>query len=150
MINKIKEVQMKNILPRVIVTLLLLLIVFFWLPNTFAQGKEGAKSGSCAFCSPFFETPERAVPSFDHTLHEDSLGEDSCAKCHHVLDPKENKLIYSEGDETTCDECHTNKKQGNTIAIKEANHKTCTGCHREMKKDKKTAGPTTCGECHKK
>jgi predicted CXXCH cytochrome family protein len=150
MIKKTKEVTMKNILPRVVIVLLLLFTLFFWLPNTFAEDNNDVKPGSCVFCLPLFETPERPVPSFDHTLHEDTIGEESCAKCHHVFDTKEDKLIYSEGDEAVCSECHTEKEQDNTIALREASHKSCTGCHRAMKKDKKTAGPTTCGECHKK
>lgn len=133
---------MKHRLPRIIIFLLTLLIILSLLPNIFAQDNNEVKPDSTLFYSSILETPKRAVPAFDHTLHEDSLGENSCAKCHHVLDTKENKLIYSEGEEAACAECHT--------ALKEASHETCTGCHRRMKKDKKIAGPTTCGECHKK
>ncbi|MCK5541589.1 MAG: cytochrome c3 family protein [Desulfobacterales bacterium] len=146
---------MKYKLSWVIIILLSLLIIFFWLPSTFGQDNNVAKSdltkpGFALCCFPILVTPKRVVPSFDHTLHEESIGVDSCAKCHHVLNTKKNKLLYSEGEEEACTECHTEKKQGNTMALKDASHETCTGCHRQMKKVKKIAGPTTCGECHKK
>ncbi|MBU1698380.1 MAG: cytochrome c family protein [Proteobacteria bacterium] len=97
-----------------------------------------------------FSNQERPAPAFDHTLHEDSLGDTGCAKCHHVLDIEQNKLIYAEGEEAACSECHTSEQSDNILAMREASHASCTGCHREMKKGKKTAGPTTCGECHRK
>ena len=73
-------------------------------------------------------------------------------KCHHVLDTEQNKLVYSEGEETACYECHSleQSESDDLLPIREANHASCTVCHREMKKEKKIAGPTTCGECHKK
>ncbi len=97
-----------------------------------------------------FSNEKRPAPEFDHELHEDSLGETNCAKCHHVLDEDSKKLIYSEGEEAACAECHTNTSSDDTTALREANHASCTNCHRVMKKQKKTAGPITCGECHKK
>ena len=146
---------MKHRLSRISILLFSLLIIFFWLPSAFCQDNDAiksdvTKSGFSLFSFSILETPKRVTPVFDHTLHEESLDENSCAKCHHIFDAKENKLLYSEGEEAACSECHTEKKQGNTLAIKEASHENCTGCHRDMKKVKKIAGPTTCGECHKK
>jgi len=97
-----------------------------------------------------FSNQARPLPEFDHTLHEEGLGETGCAKCHHVLDDEQNRLIYSEGEETACSECHNSESSDNLLAMREASHASCTGCHREMKKEKEKAGPTTCGECHKK
>jgi|APSaa5957512622_1039677.scaffolds.fasta_scaffold138116_2 hypothetical protein len=97
-----------------------------------------------------FSNQKRPVPEFDHDLHKDGLGETGCAKCHHVLDTEQNKLVYSEGEETACTECHSSEESDDLLAIREASHANCTACHRAMKKEKKTAGPTTCGECHKK
>ena len=92
----------------------------------------------------------RPAPEFDHTLHEEALEEAGCGACHHVFDDEKNRLVYAEGEELACIECHLETAQGTILAIREANHASCTACHRDLKKQKETAGPTTCGECHKK
>ncbi|MCP3875568.1 MAG: cytochrome c3 family protein [Desulfobacteraceae bacterium] len=97
-----------------------------------------------------FSNQKRPAADFDHSLHEDSLGETGCAKCHHILDADKNTLVYSEGEEAACYDCHSSKPDGNVLALREANHASCTQCHRTLKKERKPAGPTTCGECHKK
>jgi hypothetical protein len=92
----------------------------------------------------------RPLPEFDHSLHEDALADDGCGVCHHVLDEQTKQLIYSEGEGGPCTECHLESEQADIPAIREANHGSCNACHRQLKKIKKPAGPTTCGECHKK
>ena len=96
-----------------------------------------------------FSNQKRPIPEFDHTLHEDSLEDGGCAQCHHVLDTDQNRLVYAEGEEAACSECHSSEPEEERLALREANHASCTGCHRTLKKMKKPAGPTTCGECHK-
>ncbi|MCF6248259.1 MAG: cytochrome c family protein [Desulfobacula sp.] len=93
---------------------------------------------------------KRPMPEFDHTLHEDALEEPGCGACHHILDETSNKLIYSQGDESNCSECHAQTAVDDIPGLREANHASCTACHRDLKKVKEPAGPTTCGECHKK
>ena len=45
-----------------------------------------------------------------------------------------------------CKSCHASDKGGKIEGFgKDFAHKTCKGCHAE-----KNAGPTKCGECHKK
>ncbi|MBE0599437.1 MAG: cytochrome C [Desulfuromonadales bacterium] len=44
-----------------------------------------------------------------------------------------------------CAACHGAGTPGKLELDKDTAHKTCTGCHKE-----KAAGPTKCGECHKK
>ena len=45
-----------------------------------------------------------------------------------------------------CKICHESEKGGKIAGLgKDWAHKTCKGCHEEKK-----AGPTKCGECHKK
>jgi hypothetical protein len=58
---------------------------------------------------------------FNHKKHQDSLGKDSCKACHEKAPGK----IEGWG--------------------KDLAHKQCKGCH-----ETKHAGPTKCGECHKK
>lgn len=50
-----------------------------------------------------------------------------------------------QGKVTDCKKCHE-KGPGKIEGFgKDIAHKTCKGCHEEMK-----AGPTKCGDCHKK
>ena len=100
--------------------------------------------------STIFSNQKRPIPPFDHDLHEEAFGDSGCAKCHHIQDEASGKLVYSEGDESACAECHAAEPAEDILAIREASHASCTGCHRTLIKEKKAAGPTTCGECHKK
>ncbi len=98
-----------------------------------------------------FSNSKRPVAVFNHALHEDCSGEETgCDRCHHIFDNKKNTLVYAEGEEAACSECHFSKRSKNIPALKEANHASCTACHRNLKKTGKPAGPSTCGECHKK
>ena len=92
----------------------------------------------------------RPAPEFDHKLHEDALKDPGCGVCHHVFDDETEQLVYSEDEEGPCIDCHMEEKEDGIPAIREANHGSCNACHRDLKKLKKPAGPTTCGECHKK
>lgn len=87
---------------------------------------------------------------FSHDLHMDVFEDEGCGICHHVLDKKTGKLIYQEGEELNCVDCHGRKKAGNTPALREAYHGSCNACHRSMRKMNMKSGPTTCGECHPK
>ncbi len=97
-----------------------------------------------------FSNEPRPTARFDHDKHEQAFEEDGCGKCHHSLDTTTNTLVYEEGEEMACSECHTSEKNDEILSFQEANHASCTGCHRTLKKEKKSAGPTTCGECHQK
>jgi hypothetical protein len=99
-----------------------------------------------------FSNEKRPSPQFDHELHDDAFGETGCVQCHHVLDEDSNNIIYSEGEEAACIECHADTTADDIVTtnIREASHASCTDCHRVMKNQKKAAGPITCGECHKK
>lgn len=120
------------------------LTITVWQTRPFAQNDDAKKPSLY-----IFSNKERPVPSFDHTLHEEAFEDGGCAACHHVLDTDSNKLIYSEGEEAACSECHFDKKEKDVPAIREAFHESCTGCHRDRIRTKKNGGPTTCGQCHK-
>ena len=88
---------------------------------------------------------------FSHAIHSDNLADAGCGICHHNPDSKTGKLVYIEGEELSCRECHDAQKEDDGTALREAFHGSCTVCHRDMIKiDKQKAGPTTCGGCHKK
>ena len=83
-------------------------------------------------------------------LYDPQFEKESCGVCHHVYDEEQKKLIAADGMEAMCADCHELKKKGNTLGLRKAYHGSCNKCHRKLKKEGKPAGPTTCGECHKK
>jgi predicted CXXCH cytochrome family protein len=54
----------------------------------------------------------------------------------------DHKKHSSSGD---CKSCHGEATPGKIALGKDAAHKLCKGCH-----ESKKAGPTKCGDCHKK
>ncbi len=93
----------------------------------------------------------RPQVGFSHANHSDNLARAGCGICHHNPDDKTGNLVYLEGEELSCRECHEAQKENHKPALREAFHGSCTVCHRDMiKTDKGKSGPTTCGGCHKK
>jgi len=98
-----------------------------------------------------FGSLRRPEVSFSHEDHTVSLENSGCGVCHHTPDDKTGQLVYIEGDERPCKECHDFQKEDNAPALREAFHRNCTNCHRnQIKSDNLKSGPTTCGGCHKK
>jgi hypothetical protein len=88
---------------------------------------------------------------FSHEIHSESLSDTGCGVCHHVRDDKTGQLVYAEGDELSCKECHVSQKENGKPALREAYHGSCTVCHRSrIKSNESKSGPTTCGGCHQK
>ena len=101
--------------------------------------------------SDVFGELRRPSVHFSHEIHAESLAESGCGICHHVRDDETGKLVYAEGEEAGCKECHDSLEIDGTPALREAYHGSCTVCHRDRIKSKEAkTGPTTCGGCHKK
>ena len=101
--------------------------------------------------SDIFGKLRRPQVSFSHEIHTEALAGDGCGICHHVQDDQSGKLVYVEGEELSCSECHVRQKNKDTPALREAYHGNCTGCHRRLiKSSYPNSGPTTCGGCHVK
>ena len=96
------------------------------------------------------EVLETTGVTFQHKKHEEKLKDQGCGICHHIGDDKQQKSIPTEDETVSCMDCHQVKKTGHIRALRQAYHGSCNKCHRKMKKEGKTTGPTTCGECHKK
>lgn len=93
----------------------------------------------------------RPAVNFSHENHVAALTDGGCGLCHHEPEEQTGKLVYVEGEEMGCQECHLRQKDQGTPALREAYHGNCTGCHRRMIKQRNPKiGPTTCGGCHKK
>ncbi len=93
----------------------------------------------------------RPQVDFSHEIHSETLEDEGCGICHHVQDDQTGKLVYVEGEEFVCMECHVQQKDNHISALREAFHGSCTVCHRRLIKDSNPkAGHTTCGGCHTK
>lgn len=103
-----------------------------------------------------FKRLERPPVVFKHEKHIEVLGGDkSCRQCHHVYNEEEGKLVYEEGEEMGCAECHGAKDEkmadGSVKpSLMNAYHINCVKCHRKLAKAGEKTGPYTCGECHVK
>jgi len=93
---------------------------------------------------------QRPPAVFSHELHMSAFADQGCGGCHHVFDENAGKLVYREGEELGCIDCHEKEKAGNTPGLREAYHGSCNACHRSMHKKHMKSGPVTCGECHPK
>ena len=102
------------------------------------------------FHKDVFKRPERPPVVFPHEKHVEALGDESCAKCHHIYDEDKHELVYEEGEESSCADCHGLKDENSQPSLMNAYHISCIKCHRELAKAHKETGPYTCGECHKK
>ena len=99
--------------------------------------------------SEVFGKLRRPQVSFSHETHSETLEEEGCGTCHHVQDDQSDKLVYVEGEEQPCMECHIQQKDSHKPGLREAFHGNCTVCHRRLiKNDHPKSGPTTCGGCH--
>ena len=89
--------------------------------------------------------------SFPHEDHARSLEDSGCGVCHHTPDDETGRLVYIEGEERLCNECHALQKEDRIPGLKEAFHGSCTICHRnQIKSGNHKSGPTTCGGWHRK
>ncbi|MDM8537136.1 cytochrome c3 family protein [Desulfobacterales bacterium HSG17] len=96
-----------------------------------------------------FSPQTRPPVSFPHHLHVVSLEKQGCGACHHDLDSSTDELVYMEGEEQGCTNCHSADEDDDTPALREAFHQSCTSCHRSrIKRREMPSGFTTCGECH--
>ncbi len=132
--------------------IVLLVVAGLFLLVTALSGPVFAQEDTYLFeYSDVFGKLTRAPVPFDHETHAEVLDEgDGCGACHHVYDEDSGELVYEEGEETSCTDCHGAKKEGSSPGLRQAFHGNCTGCHRTLLKAHKPAGPVTCGECHEK
>ncbi|MBW1688853.1 MAG: cytochrome C [Deltaproteobacteria bacterium] len=119
---------------------------------------EGATSGpvACGDCHrrrPAYVSSRQPF-GFDNSLHYRHVeaARDECKACHHVYDEAAKKLVYAEGKESSCRDCHREETKENRSAFKLAAHQACIGCHREppaeFKSDPDAPGPQQCAGCH--
>jgi hypothetical protein len=135
-----------------------LLIASMPMQKCFAQGPDTVVLDSLA---QYYDPVE-----FDHTMHVDLLGDNSCAFCHHhtvgtPLVDDNCRRCHDNGGETdsaNCEDCHPAKRfDAEYLAkiekdihlyhldkpgLKGAFHQRCLGCHKEMD------AAIGCQDCH--
>jgi hypothetical protein len=119
---------------------------------------EGATTGpvACGNChrrQPAYVSSRRPF-GFDNSLHyrHVEVAKEECKACHHVYDETAKKLVYAEGKESSCRDCHRDETEENRSALQLAAHQACIGCHREpppvFKNDSDALRPQQCAGCH--
>jgi hypothetical protein len=118
----------------------------------------GAKAGPVA-CGDCHRREAAYVSSrepfgMDKSLHYRHVkaAKEKCDACHHRYDEAKKKLVYVEGKESSCRDCHREETEENRSAFKLAAHEACIDCHREpapgieVKAD--STPPQLCVDCH--
>jgi hypothetical protein len=119
--------------------------------ETLATGEKGGPitCGECHLKSPNAVSSWQAF-GMDKSLHyrHSKALDKKCGDCHHQFDEKTQKLVYVEGQESSCRYCHKKQLEDKRIPFSEAAHEACIACHRETLAKKKEAGPIDCAGCH--
>jgi len=156
--NNKGETDMRGKLRKLCGVAILLLMAGVPLQNGYAQGPDTVELNSLA---QYYEPVE-----FDHAMHVDMLGSNSCAYCHHhtvgtQLVDETCMRCHEYGGETdsaNCEDCHpANRFSAEYLAeiekdihlfhedkpgLKGAFHQRCLGCHKEMD------AAVGCEDCH--
>ena len=80
-------------------------------PNSMAQEAEYRLAHQ-----DIFGKLRRPPVSFAHEKHAVTLESAGCGICHHVPDDRSGKLVYAEGEESSCKECHDQRKDNHIPA----------------------------------
>jgi hypothetical protein len=67
-----------------------------------------------------------------------------CEGCHHVFDEATRRLVYREGEEGSCRDCHGPEPVDGKPSLRTVFHGSCVNCHLQ----RADSGPTDCAGCH--
>ena len=130
---------------------IVLMIGTFLLGSTIWMDSSAQEDEYILAHKDIFGELRRPAVMFSHELHTETLEDEGCGACHHTQDEESGKLVYEEGEELSCWECHGPQEGNQTPPLQRAYHGSCTVCHRQqIKQNKPDSGPTTCGGCHVK
>jgi hypothetical protein len=104
----------------------------------------------CGQCHVRYQAPWQDADRqmrFDYSLHfrHSRAYEDKCEACHHVLDEKQNRLVYEKGAEDACNACHLPAAGKDETSLGDAVHIACINCHMQRQGE---TGPHLCSGCH--
>jgi hypothetical protein len=99
--------------------------------------------GGCHLEKPLYQ-PALAPFYMDLSLHYRHIAEtDNCGVCHHQVDEATGRLVYIEGQEANCRDCHHDGSAADGISYRAAAHEQCIECHLHSNIE-----PLTCAGCH--
>ena len=120
-----------------------------------ASANQAAGPVACGDCHrqrPAYVSSRQPF-GFDKSLHSRHIkaSQEKCDGCHHRYDEVKKELVYVEGEESSCRDCHREETEENRSSFKVAAHQACIGCHRDppaelAKTD--SQGPQFCSGCH--
>jgi predicted CXXCH cytochrome family protein len=90
--------------------------------------------------------PDRPLVEFDHDVHTNALGGESCLECHATVD-LDPALGTAQGTGVST-EIEAAGSVQDIDELMEAAHGLCIGCHEEGLESGRETGPIACGECH--
>jgi len=88
-----------------------ILILMTSLTNSIAQEAEYTLAHE-----DVFGKLRRPPVEFSHDIHSEALESEGCMVCHHVPDEKSGRLVYVEGEEFSCKECHEQRQKDQSPA----------------------------------
>lgn len=120
--------------------------------NADAGAKTGPVAcGDCHRVNSIYVSSRRPF-GFDNSLHYRHIEahKEKCESCHHGYDDEAKKLVYIEGQENPCRDCHRERTEDNRSSFRLAAHSACISCHREVALEQPTrnSGPQSCAGCH--
>lgn len=92
------------------------------------------------------ETPQVVYDYLIHDKHQKAL-EKRCELCHYLA-PEVKQKLEADGKQPTGQDWLRQEEEGKSWDDKESAHLRCINCHLQRIEEKKSAGPTACGECH--
>ena len=121
------------------VAAVLVLLFGFFAASCSAHDDSGSPCGSPSCLELRLDdsqTPlQRAPARFEHRLHVETLGANSCVSCH---------AKPSDGDFALRD-----VKSADRSARTDEIHRLCMGCHQQRQASGQKTGPELCGQCHR-
>ena len=121
--------------------LFIIIMICFFSSAERSVAEDSQSSG--IYSSKVYEKKTRPFSLYEHDIHNEKIGMDDCAFCHHLYE--DGKLLAGESSEDQyCSDCHgIIPTEKNTVSLTKAFHLRCRSCHEE-----KWNGPVFCGECH--
>jgi len=119
-----------------------------------AMADEEAGPVACGEChrrQPAYLSSRQPF-GLDKSLHYRHVkaSNEKCDGCHHLYDETKKELVYVEGKEDSCRDCHREEREENRSAFRTAAHDACIGCHRDppLGIQSDSRGPQECAGCH--
>ena len=143
----------KTLFVGLVAIITLILLGGFFINIIYPEKVEDTLQPNIIMNSKVYPKHSKELVIFSHKKHVID-NQIECSICHHK------KIEDTIWKHENCEVCHKegskpiklklNKKERIKRFHKDALHALCKVCHLNLKKQKKTTGPTRCNNCHKK